>query len=312
MSNKSKVGRFMPARLSSELNYTFWVKVSEKQIRSPFFELQNIPLTKGYRRQRKNEFLALGENSDLNPALFIHHTGRCGSTLLSETFRVNPANLVINEPDFLGEIHRAHVDLSQLEYRSFLRAGINALSVSRTVSESRTIVKTSTASLLEFSDFQKAYPDTPYIFLQRHPFEVLASYLTLPAEFMTASPFWKKGKTLLDLKTQLKFIINLQVRAYNQFLSHIDSRALVLDYSDLSHGKILKLHRKLGFEMTPEMSKAMEKGLALYSKDSAHRKLFKGDKISVEVREILALEKSLIEKELLPLYEKVLKLRAKL
>lgn len=307
MKRVSASKRWLPARLSLSGKYVYWVPVEESTLRLPFLELKDVSKNSGFRRQSLQRFQDLGRVSGNSPFLLLHHTGRCGSTLLGEALRLGKGNIVYNEPDFLGAIQEAKKRLSHRDYISLLRSGFYAFSSPG----ERAIIKTSAVSLLDFRSIQMALPKTPYIFLVRNPSEVVASYLHLPAEFMTSSPFWPRGGDQKSRLLQLKYIVSSLCRQYESVLPFIDRRAMILDYEQLNSCLILSLYSRLEIPWPAPAKNGLKMIFATYSKDPEKKMLFQGDHHPEEIRELVSKESRLIGRLLFPYYKKILSLREK-
>lgn len=113
-------------------------------------------------------------NDCLQPAGFIFHVGRCGSTLLAKVLARSRENLVFSEAaphnqvwKILPEDRNSAID--------FYRRLVLAMGRRRISSYRRHFIKFTSYNILRFSWIRAAFPDTPAIFLFRHPDAVIAS-----------------------------------------------------------------------------------------------------------------------------------------
>jgi hypothetical protein len=133
----------------------------------------------------------------LEPAGFIFHGSRCGSTLVSQMLASLPTALVMSEPGPFDAVARpptrtgGHVALDGMRWMA------SALGQPRHAGQSRFVVKLDAWAILQFPLFRRAFPDVPCVFVYRDPVEVVASHLrhrgyhmipgTLPAEWFGLS-----------------------------------------------------------------------------------------------------------------------------
>jgi hypothetical protein len=113
------------------------------------------------------------------PAGIIFHTGRCGSTLLTDMLAAHRSFRVLNEPDVLNQllIHQmtaGRQDTGEEELQTLMSA------FSRGLDERRLIVKLSSWVAVEGCRIMAALPGVPAIFLWRPAAEVVASCLHTP------------------------------------------------------------------------------------------------------------------------------------
>ena len=128
---------------------------------------------------------ALDERPTVAPGLFIFQVSRCGSTLLSQMLATVPANVVISEASVINDILSAHP--APVEQTELLRLIIRAMGRNRGAEARHLIVKFSSWNVLAAKLIHRAFPDTPMIWLQRDPLDVVASQSGKPAGWTT----WK-------------------------------------------------------------------------------------------------------------------------
>lgn len=126
-----------------------------------------------------DELRALDDRPTLPPALFIFHVSRCGSTLLSQMLATLPEQVVVSEAPALNDILAAR--RPPAEEATQLRLVIRALGRNRGSEARRLIVKFSSWNVLAAAALHRLFPDTPLVWLQRAPQQVLASLAEQPA-----------------------------------------------------------------------------------------------------------------------------------
>jgi hypothetical protein len=106
------------------------------------------------------------------PAGFIFHMSRCGSTLVSQMLAALEQNIVISEARPIDQVLESSLPL---EARAqWLRWTINAL-VQPRFGERYSFVKFDAWHVAQIPTIVHAFPTTPWIFLYRDPVEVLVS-----------------------------------------------------------------------------------------------------------------------------------------
>ena len=126
------------------------------------------------------------------PTGFIFHETRCGSTLASNMLAASEQNLVFSEADPLAYIIRHHNHLGAPEHQT--RAHLQAIirqnghvdmqspwrSSGATSRHRRLFFKFCPTMMLRMQTVLGAFPTVPWLFLYRHPTEILVSHMRLP------------------------------------------------------------------------------------------------------------------------------------
>jgi hypothetical protein len=123
-------------------------------------------------------------NSCRPPDAFIFHMSRCGSTLLSQMFTALPAARVISEATTIDRVlyaDRALPGLPAPTQLEWLRALVLAYGASAHAPFAHYVVKLDAWHLDRLAMIEQAFPEVPWVFLFRHPLEVLVSNLALRA-----------------------------------------------------------------------------------------------------------------------------------
>lgn len=125
---------------------------------------------------------ALDNRPTLTPCLFIFQVSRCGSTLLSQMLATLSSNIVISEAPVINAILSSGP--ASVEKAELLRLVIRALGRNRGDDARHLIVKLSSWNVLEAETIHRTFPDTPAVWLQRAPLEVVASHAAQAAGWM--------------------------------------------------------------------------------------------------------------------------------
>ena len=138
-----------------------------------------------FRRQTPIEFLGeiYEHRRGIAPTGFIFHVSRCGSTLVSQMLASVEKNVVISEASVIDKILRADAffqDVSMEQKIIWLRWLLNAMAQKRFDDEEHFFVKFDSWSVINLSLIEKAFPETPWVFMYRNPVEVIVSNLRQP------------------------------------------------------------------------------------------------------------------------------------
>jgi hypothetical protein len=116
------------------------------------------------------------------PTGFIFHAGRCGSTLLAKVMARSLEHLVFGE----GGPHNQIWRLNSLDTDVLLRNLILHTGRRRLRSYRAHIVKFTSFNIVRLGCIRSAFPETPALFLFRHPAQILASYRRMAPGWMGA------------------------------------------------------------------------------------------------------------------------------
>jgi hypothetical protein len=119
-------------------------------------------------------------SSSCQPAGFIFHMSRCGSTLVSQLLKEIAGVRVYSEPEPINQALSLTSRLRFRESRDLLEALIRAFCRS----SSRVFFKLTSWNVLHYSLFDELFPDVPKLFVVRRPIEVLASIAKAPPGFV--------------------------------------------------------------------------------------------------------------------------------
>ncbi|HWB86805.1 MAG TPA: aspartyl/asparaginyl beta-hydroxylase domain-containing protein [Bryobacteraceae bacterium] len=167
-----------------------WAFFGDRRLIEPFFEdsiracLRN-PFARFFRRKTSLERAAAvaATGQCLEPAGFIFHTSRCGSTLVAQMLASLDRTVVVSEASPIDQVIQAVYavpDLARDQQIRWLRAVITALGQRRSGNETHYFVKLDSWHIHQLPLIRDAFPDVPWIFLFRDPIEIIASHLRLP------------------------------------------------------------------------------------------------------------------------------------
>jgi hypothetical protein len=282
-----------------------WVKRTPALIRTPIlaahFHRRRLPRT---HVTPMRKFLEWAPRNELDPGLFIFHIGRTGSTLLSQCFKQDETNLVLAEPPVFGGLHNyleKKQHLSATYRRQIVRGVFNSFAATRHEKEERTVFKLSTLSNLHLPHITQAFRQTPLIFLQRNPYEVLASYCKGAPDYVRL-PYKKLVGGVELNRDYVQYLIRHIEKLYENIAPHLDENCIVLDYKQIDVAAIRKLYERLNFTWSEKLERGICKTFRFYSKGGQKQRRFAGDKVNREILDLIAREKPLIRARLLPYY----------
>jgi hypothetical protein len=150
-----------------------WRHLPGVRFAEPFFEDTLRRQRAESRRTTLQELAAwVAAHPGLPPAGFIFHMSRCGSTLVSQMLAAVAENRVMSEPVPVD-------DVLKLGDPAALRAIAGALA-QPVAGEMRFFLKFDCWHIHQYELIRRAFPETPAVFLYRHPLEVLVSQLRNP------------------------------------------------------------------------------------------------------------------------------------
>jgi hypothetical protein len=156
-----------------------WCRTDAVPFTEPFFD-QTVetcfrhPFRLLFRRETSIDELGAfaAAHPGLEPAGFVFHMSRCGSTLVAQMLASSPEHLVLSEPPPLDGVLRApHAG----PRAAWLRWMVTALGQPRGPAR-RLFVKFDAWSTMHLAVVRQAFPEVPWIFLFRDPVEVLVSH----------------------------------------------------------------------------------------------------------------------------------------
>jgi hypothetical protein len=232
-------------------------------------------------------------DTQLRPAGFIFHMSKCGSTLLSKILDQSPAHVVLKEPTPFHERFWRHltddwgraVEPNEANLR-MIRNLLQAMGRIRLSQQTSYFVRFRSWTVAFVETIQRAFPETPCLFMYRDPVEVMASILSKPT---TGLPRLKESGAAafitgcsdreLDLSNRLGYFTAFYKQYLLSGLTKMDQRSRYLNYRDLSSANLPKI-LEAGFQFSPpaETLVDMECQFGIYSKDDTGAREFTPDR----------------------------------
>lgn len=156
----------------------WWRFFGGKRFSEPFFHYTVSSLAPAERICLQTPWdAAKGIEETLAPAAFIFHSSRCGSTLLTQLLACLPDCVVFSEPSVIDSfLRRYHAEPSLVGAEQKLRSIVGALGQRRFPEERHLFIKLDSWHIGSLPLFRRAFPATPFLFLYRHPDEIMASH----------------------------------------------------------------------------------------------------------------------------------------
>lgn len=176
-----------------------WMDLAGVSFAEPFFQqtIDRVRAEQPRRAERFAEFDALLQLDNVlprvQPAGFIFHSSRCGSTLVANACRSLTHSLVLSECNAIDKLVARFITdgndtVKASLYSVFLRAVVNALGQDETRHENgagrRVFIKFSCCSVSKLERIRRIWPTVPWIFLYRDPVETIVSNVTNPPAWL--------------------------------------------------------------------------------------------------------------------------------
>jgi hypothetical protein len=123
--------------------------------------------------------------SAIEPAAFLFHVSRCGSTLVSQLWSEDPAFVALSEVPLIDQILRARFQTEfadAVNVESLLPATLRLLGQRRIGPEKHLLVKLDSWHIAFHAEFRALFPRTPFILIYRHPAPVFRSLSRMPGQ----------------------------------------------------------------------------------------------------------------------------------
>jgi hypothetical protein len=151
-----------------------WRYLPGERFTDPFFEdtIRRHPQAPKHRTTLAEAIEWGSAHAGLEPSGLIFHMSRCGSTLISQMLAAVEENRVLAEPVPMDDV----IQLGDVGGLQAIAAALGQPAPGQT----RLFIKFDVWHIHSYEFIRRAWPDTPAIFLYRHPLEVLVSQLRNP------------------------------------------------------------------------------------------------------------------------------------
>ncbi len=284
------LARWTPVQLdfSGPAPVVSWADLSAERFLEPFFDQTLARWATGPRarpvvRTGLEALVALDGEPSLEPAGMIFHLSRCGSTLVSRLLGTLPGVVVLAEPAPLNALlglDPARVD--EVALVETVRLLVRALGRCRHGDERRLVLKCSSWNIRRRAVLAAAFPDTPWIWVQRDPARVLASLLAVPpgwlglqATSQQAAGHFGLDPAAVPAMTRAEFAARA-LGAMLEAAATDTARRLCIDHADLPDAVWERVAPHFGLDADAAVIGRMIDESRFYSKDPASR-VFNGD-----------------------------------
>jgi len=262
-----------------------WMQLADVSFSEPFFQ-QTVDRVRAEHPNRTARFTEFDTLLQLNqilprvePAGFIFHSSRCGSTLLANACRCVDDSIVLSEPFPIDKLVArfttdAHDPVKEALYSVFLRAVVNALAQS---SKGRVFIKFSCCSVSQLERISRIWPRVPWVFLYRDPIETIVSNVTNPPEWLLDEDRRILAHITATSTAQVTemSLEELCARSIGSFFftAHTlaNDNSMLLNYNQLSLSVISNVLRFFGVEPTAPEIDAVDNRRRVYSKNPEDR-----------------------------------------
>jgi hypothetical protein len=265
-----------------------WADLSAERFVEPFFDQTVVRWASGPRarplvRTGLDALVGLDGEPSLEPAGMIFHLSRCGSTLVSRLLGTLPGVVVLAEPAPLNALLGLDPDrVDEAALVGVVRLLVRALGRRRHGDERLLVLKCSSWNIRRQAILAAAFPETPWVWVQRDPARVLASLLTKPPGWLEVQATPRRAAQLfgfdpaaVSAMTRAEFA----ARALGAMLTAAatdPTRRLCIDHADLPAAVWESVAPHLGLEADPAAIDRMMNESRFYAKDPASR-VFAGD-----------------------------------
>lgn len=284
------LARWTPVRLdfSGPAPAVYWADLSAEHFVEPFFDQTVARWASGQRarplvKTGLEALVALDSEPSLELAGMIFHLSRCGSTLVARLLGTLPGVVVLAEPAPLNAILRLDPDrVDEAALVGVVRLLVRALGRCRHSDERRLVLKCTSWNIRRRAVLAAAFPETPWIWVQRDPVRVLASLLAEPPGWLglQAVPPWAGRRFGLDpAAVPAMARVEFAARALGAMLEAAatdPAQRLSIDHADLPAAVWKRVTPHFGLKTDPAAIKHMIEESRFYAKDPAPR-VFAGD-----------------------------------
>jgi hypothetical protein len=286
----AELARWTPVRLdfSGPAPAVDWADLSAERFVEPFFD-QTVarwasgPHPRPLVRTGLEALAALDGEPSLEPAGMIFHLSRCGSTLVSRLLGTLPGVVVLAEPTPLNALLGLNPDrVDEAALVRLVRLLVRALGRCRHGDERRLVLKCTSWNIRRRAVLRAAFPETPWIWVQREPVRVLASLLANPPGWLGLQAAPSRAARLFGLDPAAVPAMARAEFAGRALGAMLEAAAsdpalrLSIDHGDLPAAVWQRVAPHFGLEADAAAIDRMIEESGFYAKDSAPR-VFAGD-----------------------------------
>jgi hypothetical protein len=288
MNDPASFQNWLPIKLISNDNklHVEWIFLSDVRFTKPFFD-ENITACKMANsmpaNQIKNRITSLNFIIEVartietfQPALFIFHTSRCGSTLASQLLCLDEENIVIPEFEMIDSILRINEKgniVSERERTELIESIILLAGQKRYKNQKRLIIKLDSWHFYYYKELINLFPKSKQMVFFRDPDSIFNSIIKKPGiQFIPEliSPLFYG----LDLNSEenydsQKYINNVLISIYStieQMKIH-NSEIMFHNYKKGMDEILFKIYEFLGIKPDLKIADLVKQRLLYHSKN---------------------------------------------
>ncbi|MBV9577451.1 MAG: hypothetical protein JO057_02550, partial [Chloroflexi bacterium] len=283
------LARWTPIRFdfSGPVPVLDWADLTAQRFVDPFFDETvarwlSGPHARPLVRTGLEALVALDSEPSLEPAGMVFHLSRCGSTLVSRLLRAVPGVVVLAEPAPLNALLRLGSDLiDEAELVRLVRLLVRALGRCRHSEERHLVLKCTSWNIRRREILAAAFPEVPWVWVQRDPMRVLASLIAEPPGWLGlqgrphgAARLFGLDPAAVPAMSRVEFVARV-LGAMLDAAATDPRRRLLIDYADLPAAVWLRVAPHFGLETDAAAIERMIEESRFYSKDP-HSRVFTG------------------------------------
>jgi hypothetical protein len=265
-----------------------WMNVEGRPFHEPFFgdTLGKLRKSTPPPEERDTTLDTLtrlaGRMRSTAPAGLIFHISRCGSTLISNAFRIAAGVEVISEAQPFNAALMA--DIPEPVRKRVLRSLVKLYARNAEGRKLKLVIKCSSWNTLAIRLARSLWPNTPFVVVVRDPVEVMASNLASPSSWLEhkASPQFSSELFGWNAdEVQRMSVEEYCARVLGRFCEAaeevIDGKCMVVDYGSLDRAKLCQVGEFFGVPLA-RFADDLQATIAVHSKDAGRRMRFEDDR----------------------------------
>lgn len=210
---------------------------------------------------------ALAEIAD--PAGFIFHLSRCGSTLVSGCLAQLEQCSVLSESPLLTEILLAG-NINWEDKKALLRLCLH-LQGRPSPEQPLIVVKWNAWDLFHWAMIREIWPNVPVLLLTRDPVEILASHARSAGRHMSGDPGLAHVHDVLGSRATYASPLDYRTQVLRELMTEMarvsdENRVFLLDYAELGESALVEICSRFGIGVSPHQHMELRRRLALNSK----------------------------------------------
>lgn len=295
--------RWLPINVERQTQAIRWMDFGKEELSGFMLDhfidqlRRSVPAPREWDTDFRTLLATAGHLNRVVPTGLIFHVSRCGSTLLSNTLRTDANLVVMSEPSIVNML------LTKVPgnafWELFTRTGTRDAERRQLVESVTTlyghrmllrparglVIKFNDVGIVHLPEIMEWWPNMRAVVLVRNPVEVIASNMLHPTGFLkgtekspaTTGPVFGWTEERLRRMPKEEKCARIIGRIQEIALAYTNSRCRIVDYADLSVGRIREISQFLGANLPSEESGVVDQAMAVYSKDSSQSTAFDSD-----------------------------------